>query len=130
MNSETGNSGESRLEADAIHALADASLGAAFEPVSADAALAALENRDLALDIIEQISSTTAVMKSRKVRLAVAAHPRAPRRIVLRLVRELYTFDLMQFSLLPAVAADLKRVAEELLVGRLSSVSMGERVSL
>lgn len=130
MNSETGNSGESRIAADAIHGLAGASMGAAFEPVSADAALAALENRDLALDIIEQISSTTAVMKSRKVRLAVAAHPRAPRRIVLRLVRELYTFDLMQFSLLPVVAADLKRVAEELLVGRLSSVSMGERLSL
>ena len=69
-------------------------------------------------------------MKSRKVRLALAAHPRAPRRIVLRLIRELYTFDLMQFSLLPAVAADLKRVAEELLVGRLASISLGERISL
>lgn len=69
-------------------------------------------------------------MKSRKVRVALAAHPRAPRRIALRLIRELYTFDLMQFSLIPAVAADLKRVADELLVSRLASITLGERIAL
>ncbi len=62
--------------------------------------------------------------------IALAAHPRAPRRIALRLIRELYTFDLMQFSLLPAVAADLKRVADELLVARLASITLGERIAL
>lgn len=80
--------------------------------------------------MIEQISRNTAVMKSRKVRVALAAHPRAPRRIALRLIRELYTFDLMQFSLIPAVAADLKRVADELLVARLASITLGERIAL
>jgi hypothetical protein len=80
--------------------------------------------------VIEQISRNTAVMKSRKVRVALAAHPRAPRRIALRLIRELYTFDLMQFSLIPAVAADLKRVADELLVARLASITLGERIAL
>ena len=68
---------------------------------------------------IEQISAEDAgVMKSRKVRLALAAHPRTPRRIALRVIRELYTFELMQFALTPAAAADLKRVADELLVGQ------------
>ena len=67
-------------------------------------------------------------MKSRKVRLTLAAHPRAPRRIALRLIRELYNFDLMQFSLMPAVAADLKRLADELLVSRLASIALGERI--
>ena len=64
-------------------------------------------------------------MKSRKVRLALAAHPRTPRRIALRLIRELYTFDLMQFSRLPTAPADLKRTADELLVSphRLASRS-------
>ncbi|MGA8222217.1 MAG: hypothetical protein WB780_11235, partial [Candidatus Acidiferrales bacterium] len=130
MSSSTGNSGESRIAADAIQGNAGPVFAAAVEPVNADLALAALENRDLDSGTIEKICSNAGVMKSRKVRLAVAAHPRAPRRIVLRLIRELYTFDLMQFSLLPAVAADLKRVAEELLVGRLASVSLGERISL
>lgn len=95
-----------------------------------DLALAALQDRDLFSDIIEGISQNAGAMKSRKVRVAVAAHPRAPRRVALRLIRELYTFDLMQFALLPAVAADLKRVADELLVARLASISLGERISL
>lgn len=127
---EAENSLDSRVAADAIHSSAGDGLAATVKPASADEALAALENRDLASDVIEKLSSNAGVMKSRKVRLAVAAHPRAPRRIVLRLIRDLYTFDLMRFSLVPAIAADLKRLAEELLMGRLRSISLGERISL
>jgi hypothetical protein len=36
----------------------------------------------------------------------------------------------MQFSLRPGPAADLKRAADELLVSRLTSVTLGERISL
>ena len=95
-----------------------------------DLALALVKDRSLPSDTIEQISRNAAVMKSRKVRIALAAHPRAPRRLALRLIRELYTFDLMQFALLPVVAADLKRVADELLVARIASITLGERISL
>lgn len=98
--------------------------------LTADLALALVKDRNLASEAIEQISRNIAVMKSRKVRIAIAAHPRAPRRIALRLIRELYTFDLMLFALLPAVAADLKRVANELLVARIASITLGERISL
>jgi hypothetical protein len=94
-----------------------------------DEVLSLLNNRDLSSDEIEQITQTGA-MKSRKVRLAIAAHQHTPRRIALRVIRELYTFDLMQFTLTPAAAADLKHTADELLVARLASVSLGERVSL
>jgi len=60
----------------------------------------------------------------------VASHPRAPRRIAMRLIRELYTFELMQFSLTPAAPADLRRMADELLVSRLASITLGERIAL
>ncbi len=95
-----------------------------------DRALAELKNRDLAPEAIEQISQTAGVMKSRKVRLALVSHPRTPRRIALRFLRELYTFDLMQFALTPTAPPDLKRIGEELLVNRLASVTLGERISL
>ena len=95
-----------------------------------DLALALLKRGDLPAEDIEQITKNAAVMQSRKVRLALAAYPRAPRRIALRLIRELYTFDLMKFALLPVVAADLKRTAEELLVARVASITMGERIAL
>lgn len=128
MSSEPQNSDQSSVAPDSAAGHQPPTLEG--EIFTADLALAKLENRDLDSEIIEQISNNSAVMKSPKVRLALAAHPRAPRRVVLRLIRQLYTFDLMQFSLLPAVAADLKRVAEELLVARLASISLGERISL
>ncbi len=128
MNSVIQNSIESSIAPESAPGQPSQNLEAGA--LTADLALAVLKDRNLSAEVIEQVSKNVAVMKSRKVRLALAAHPRTPRRIALRLIRELYTFDLMQFSLLPAVAADLKRVADELLVGRLASITLGERISL
>jgi hypothetical protein len=95
-----------------------------------DLALAQLKDPDLSSDAFEQLYRNDSVMKSRKVRMAMASHLRTPRRIALRIVRELYTFELMQFALKPTAAADLKRIADELLLSRLSSITLGERISL
>jgi hypothetical protein len=130
MNSEAENPVEPPIPPESAPVPASANLEAAHPALTADLALAAIKDRNLSTEAIEQISRNAAVMKSRKVRVALAAHPSAPRRIALRLVRELYTFDLMQFSLIPAVAADLKRVADELLVARLASITLGERIAL
>lgn len=128
MNSEIQNSIEPSIapELASDYAFANPETAA----LTTDLALALLKNRNLSSEVIEQISKNAGVMKSRKVRVALAAHPCAPRRIALRLIRELYTFDLMQFALLPAVAADLKRVADELLVARIASITLGERIAL
>lgn len=103
----------------------------ASEPtLTEDLALALLERRDLPTQAVEHLITNPSVMKSRKVRFAVAAHPHAPRHISLRLIREFYTFDLMRFALVPAVSGDLKRAADELLVTRIKSITLGERISL
>jgi hypothetical protein len=99
-------------------------------PLSEDLALAQLKDPDLSSAAVEQMSRNAAAMKSHKVRLAVAAHHRTPRRIALRVIRELYTFELMQFAMTPVAPADLKHVADELLLGRLNSITLGERISL
>jgi len=130
MNSETENPVESATPPESAPVSGSANFEATDPALTADLVLAAIKDRNLPSEAVEQISRNAAVMKSRKVRVAVAAHPRAPRRIALRLIRELYTFDLMQFSLIPAVTADLKRVADELLVARLASVTLGERIAL
>jgi len=130
MNSETENPIESATPPESAPVSGSANFEATDPALTADLVLAAIKDRNLPSEAVEQISRNAAVMKSRKVRVAVAAHPRAPRRIALRLIRELYTFDLMQFSLIPAVTADLKRVADELLVARLASVTLGERIAL
>lgn len=99
-------------------------------PLSEDVALARLAETDLSPEAIDDISKNTGLMKSRKIRLAMATHSHTPRRIALRLIRELYTFDLMQFALTPTAPADLRHVADELLISRLASITLGERISL
>jgi hypothetical protein len=103
---------------------------AADTPPTEDQALALLQRQDLPAESIDQLTRNSGIMKSRKVRIAIASHPRAPRHTSLRLIREFYTFDLMRFSLLPVVAADLRRAADEMLVKRISSITLGERISL
>jgi hypothetical protein len=99
-------------------------------PLSADLVLALLERRDLPVETLEQLGQNPAALKSRKVRVALAVHPRTPRHLALRLLRHFYTGDLMQFGLKPSVAADLKHFAAEQLVTRLPSVTLGERLML
>ena len=45
-------------------------------------------------------------------------------------IRHIYTFELMQVALLPSVPPDVKRAAEEVLMGRLASIASGERLTL
>ncbi len=103
---------------------------ASDEPLSEDLALAQLKDPDVSSEEIERLCRNGAAIKSRKVRMAVASHSRTPRRIALRTIRQLYTFELMQFALRPGPAADLKRIADELLLSRLPSLTLGERISL
>jgi len=95
-----------------------------------DRALALLKRADLPAETVEQIAKNGAIARNRKVKLALLEHPHTPRHVSLPLVRQLYTFDLMQVALRPAVAADLKMAADEALCNRLATISSGERLSL
>jgi len=95
-----------------------------------DLALALLTRRDLPSEALEILNKNSALAKYRKVRLGIVTHPRTPRHVSIPVIRHLYTFELMQVALLPAVAADIKRAAEEVLIGRLSTISSGERSTL
>jgi hypothetical protein len=100
------------------------------DELTEDAALALLNRRDLPSKAVEEIGKNESLLKSRKACIALAAHPHAPRRLSLRLIRQFYTFDLMQFALNPAVMPDLRHIADELLIARLASISLGERLAL
>jgi hypothetical protein len=99
-------------------------------PLTEDVVLSQLKRRDLTADEIRQIVQDADSMKSRKIRFVLAGHPQTPRRLALRIIRELYTLELMRFALTVGPAADLKRIADELLVGRLATISLGEKISL
>jgi hypothetical protein len=62
--------------------------------------------------------------------LALVQHPGTPRRIWMPLLRHLFTFELMKVTLSPAAPADVKKAAEEALIGRLGNISLGEKLAL
>jgi hypothetical protein len=104
----------------------DASIGG----LSEDAALALIKASDVTAEALAQLAKNPIVSKSRKVLVALASHPRTPRHISVPLLRSMFTFDLMNFALTPAVAPDVKRAAEEQLMMRLESLPVGQKITL
>lgn len=103
---------------------------AASAQLDEDLALALLARRDLPQQALEALSKNGHVMKHRRVIAAVVMHPRTPRHVSIPVARHLYTFELMQIALTPAVAADVKMAVDEIIVTRLESISAGERLTL
>jgi hypothetical protein len=95
-----------------------------------DLALSLLKQSNLQPEILAKISKNSALMKSRKLKLALVTHPKTPRHLLLPLLRHLFTFDLMRVALMPTIAADIKVAAEESLINRLEKLSLGEKLSL
>jgi len=105
-------------------------LAAADPSLGEDRALALLKRADLAAEALVKLSKNASAMKSRKVKLALVQHPNTPRHVSIPILRHLFTFELMQVALTPAVAADIKRTAEDSLLPCLETISSGERLSL
>jgi hypothetical protein len=103
---------------------------AADARLTEDLALAMLNRRDLPREVLEALSKNGHVAKQRKVRLSLVMHPRTPRHVSVPTIRHIYVFELMQVALLAGVPPDVKRAAEEVLIGRLANISPGERFTL
>lgn len=118
--------------ADAIHsAERDDLVRAAADPaLTGDLALALLKRADLPGEVLEQLSKNRAALKLRKVKIALACHPHTPRHVSVPMIRQFYTFDLMKVALSPVVPADVKLSADETLIARLKTITLGERLTL
>ena len=91
---------------------------AADTALTEDFALALLKRADLPPEVIELLAKNASALKSRKVKIALASHPKTPRHVSVPLARQFYTFDLMK------VAVD------DVLISRLKTVTLGERLTL
>jgi hypothetical protein len=89
-----------------------------------------LSRKDLPSEILEEIGRRKQFLKSYALKKSVLLHPRTPRLVGLRLLKELYLMDLVQFTLSPAVSAELKRYAEEQIVARLPQMPLGQKITL
>ena len=89
-----------------------------------------LSRKDLPTEVLEEIGRHKSFLKSYAVKKSLLLQPRAPRLVGLRLLKELYLMDLVQFTLSPAVSAELKRYAEEQIVARLPQLPLGQKITL
>jgi hypothetical protein len=64
-----------------------------------------LERKDLPAEVLEEVAHRKPLLKSYRVKRALAFHVRTPRLVGLRLLRDLYLMDLVQLAISPAVSA-------------------------
>jgi hypothetical protein len=113
------------------HPSADVLLALLDNPALDETQLCALlERKNLPGEILEEVARRKPLLKSYRVKRALAFHPRTPRVNGLRLLRDLYLMDLVQVALSPGVSAELKRNAEDQLVSRLPQLPLGQKITL
>jgi hypothetical protein len=103
---------------------------ASDQRMTEDLALAFLTRRDLPPAALEALTKNASVMKHRRVKAGIVAHVKTPRHVSLPIARHLYTFELLQIAITPAVPADVKMTVENAITMRLESISAGERLAL
>ncbi|MDE3108593.1 MAG: hypothetical protein KGL02_01515 [Acidobacteriota bacterium] len=89
-----------------------------------------LGRADLTANVIVTVAGNAKWHARESIRLALARHPRTPKRIALSALRQLFLFDLARLSLLPSAPADVRRAAEEMILGRAPHLPVGEKLTL
>jgi hypothetical protein len=89
-----------------------------------------LSRFDLTSQVATDIATKAEWTASEAVRVALTRHPKTPRRAALTLLRQLYLFDLVKVALAPSTPAEVKRVAEEVMVNRVPQIPIGEKLTL
>jgi hypothetical protein len=89
-----------------------------------------LDRKDLPSEFLGEVACRKPLLKSYRVKRALAFHTHAPRLAALRLIRELYLMDLVQLTHFPGPPREIKRKAEDQLVARLPQLPLGQKIAL
>ncbi|HUJ39422.1 MAG TPA: hypothetical protein VLW54_02650 [Candidatus Acidoferrales bacterium] len=89
-----------------------------------------LERKDAPSELLRRVAQRAGWIRAYPVKLRLARHPHTPRLIALACVRQLFLFDLARVSLLPSALAEVRRVAEDLVLNRLAQLPVGQKITL
>ena len=89
-----------------------------------------MDRIDAPQELLKRVAGRSEWIRAYPVKLRLARHPHAPRLIALACVRQLFLFDLAKISLLPSAIAEVRRVAEELVLNRLAQLPVGQKITL
>lgn len=89
-----------------------------------------LQRKDVRSEFLAEVLKRRHFLKNYQVKKLLAFHPHTPRTDGLRLLRDLYLMDLVQFAISPGVLPDLKRKAEDQVVAKLPQIPLGQKITL
>ncbi len=89
-----------------------------------------LQRKDLQSEFLAEVVRRRHFLKNYTVKKLLAFHPHTPRTEGIRLLRDLYLMDLVQFTISPGVLPDLKRKAEDQVIAKLPQLPLGQKITL
>lgn len=89
-----------------------------------------LARKDAPTEVLEELGDRKSLLKSYAVKKALLFHPRTPRLVGLRLLRDIYLTDLVQLTLSPSVSVGTKRLAESQIIARMPQLPLGQKIAL
>jgi len=89
-----------------------------------------LRRSDLPADVLESIGGNRKWTKHEIVRLGVVVHAHTPRRIAMSLLRQLFAANLVRVALHPSAPAEVRCIAEELVIERVRQLSLTEKIAM
>ena len=98
--------------------------------LSEDHVLALLKRRDLTEDLLKAISQLKLGEGSHRIKVALAKNPGTPGTVLLTILPQLYLFELLELCYLPGVTPDQKVAAERVILQRLPTTAMGNKMTM
>lgn len=80
--------------------------------------------------VLEAIAGSGKWIRSESIRVALVTHPHTPRRQALHLLRQLFPSDLIRVTSHVSAPAEIRCIAEELVVERVKQLPVGEKLQL
>ena len=92
--------------------------------------LALLKRRGLPEEIFTTLHSGRRFSESNPLKFALASHPETPSHITSSLLPQLYIFDLIKLCSLPGITPDQRLCAERIIIQRLPTQPLGNKLTL
>lgn len=92
--------------------------------------LVLLKRRDLSEDLLRAIYQMKQTADSHKIRRALVKNPHLPAPILQTLLPQLHLFELLDICFLPGASADQKLATERLIIQRLPTTPLGNKITL
>lgn len=89
-----------------------------------------LQRKDVQSEFLAKVLLRRQLLKNYAVKKLLAFHPHTPRTDALRLLRDLYLMDLVQFVTSPGTRPDLKRKAEDQVIAKMAQLPLGQKITL